>query len=258
MAEFPAMLLWTDAWIADTKHLTRCERGTYLDLLILMWRLPSQRLPNDDLWLAKRMSMSVKEVEIELRPLIAEFCRNDGNWITQKRLNAEYQWVKQKRSRRSEAAKARWRKEKALYNADAPIPIPTPIEDKKEESPPVRGSPKPRAAKIALVLDDDFRTWIAENAPAIDGDAELAAHLDWKLASGRKYRDDRAGFRTWCRRAQKDADASRSRKGANGHDKRSPVEKLYAGAAIALARRAAQREADSRTDLDPDEPLLDK
>lgn len=45
MAEFPAMPLWTDAWVADTRHLTRCERGTYHDLLVEMWRSPHCALP---------------------------------------------------------------------------------------------------------------------------------------------------------------------------------------------------------------------
>ena len=50
MAQFPGLLLWTDAWVADTKHLSRLERGTYLDLLVLMWRTPGCRVPNDDEW----------------------------------------------------------------------------------------------------------------------------------------------------------------------------------------------------------------
>lgn len=68
MAEFPALPLWTDAWVADTKHLTWLERGTYHDLLVLMWRSPGCRIPNDDHWLAKRLGMSLAEVQHELRP----------------------------------------------------------------------------------------------------------------------------------------------------------------------------------------------
>jgi len=91
MAQFPALMLWTDAWIADTKHLSRLERGTYHDLLVLMWRSPGCKVPNDDGWLGKRLGMTRAEVETELRPLISEFCQTDGNHIWQKRLMKEWE-----------------------------------------------------------------------------------------------------------------------------------------------------------------------
>ena len=90
MAQFPGLMLWTDAWVADTAHLTRLERGTYLDFLVLMWRTPGCRVPNDDDWLAKHMRMTLKEIHKELRPIIGEFCQCDGNHIFQKRLQKEF------------------------------------------------------------------------------------------------------------------------------------------------------------------------
>lgn len=91
MATFPGFTLWTDAWIADTKHLTRCARGTYHDLLVVMWRTPNCRVPDDDAWLAAHLNMRLAEVVNELRPIIVEFCQIDGNrMIYQKRLMREY------------------------------------------------------------------------------------------------------------------------------------------------------------------------
>jgi uncharacterized protein YdaU (DUF1376 family) len=90
MAQFPGLMLWTDAWIADTVHLSRLERGIYIDLLVLIWRTPGCRVPNDDKWLAKHMRMNAKEVSQELRPIIREFCQCDGNHIFQKRLQKEF------------------------------------------------------------------------------------------------------------------------------------------------------------------------
>jgi uncharacterized protein YdaU (DUF1376 family) len=89
MAQFPCLPLWTDAWVADTHHLTRSARGTYLDLLVLMWRTPCCRVPNDNAWLAKHLHMTLGEVEAELRPIIVEFCQTDGNWLMQRRLRKE-------------------------------------------------------------------------------------------------------------------------------------------------------------------------
>lgn len=121
MADFPSLPLFTDAWIADTKHLTRLERGTYHDLLVLMWRTPGCRVPNDNAWLARRLSMTLVEVETELRPIIREFCRTDGNWISQKRLTKVKNYVTQAHGERSDRAKAFWRNKKK--NASNPITI---------------------------------------------------------------------------------------------------------------------------------------
>ena len=47
MAEFPAMQIWTDAYLGDTSHLSTTEHGAYFLLLMAMWRNGGS-LPNDD------------------------------------------------------------------------------------------------------------------------------------------------------------------------------------------------------------------
>lgn len=129
MANFPALPLWTDAYLADTAHLSDAENGLYIRLLILIWRSPKCRIPNDDSWLSRRFS-DVGAV----RALIKEFCFCDGNWIKQKRLFREWKYVNTKRLKQSVKAKSRWEKEKDLYhgNAPTPTPIPTPIEEENK------------------------------------------------------------------------------------------------------------------------------
>ena len=112
MAQFPGLMLWTDAWVADTHHLSRDIRGAYMDLIIKMWRTPGCRVPNDDAWLAKNMPMTAEDVVQVLRPIIKEFCQTDGNWIFQKRLQREFVRAFQLQVIRSDAAKARERKKK--------------------------------------------------------------------------------------------------------------------------------------------------
>src|SRR3954462_11066313 len=119
MAQFPGLLLWTDSWVADTAHLTRLERGTYHDLLVLMWRTPGCRVPNDNAWLAKHMRMSPNEISQELRPIITEFCQTDRNFLFQRRLQKEFLRAFQYSSKQSARSKSRWNKEKGLYRGRA-------------------------------------------------------------------------------------------------------------------------------------------
>jgi len=125
MAQFPGLTIWTDAWIADTKHLHRCVRGTYMDLLILMWRTPGCRVPSDDAWLANRLALTVEEVRAELRPVIAEFCQTDGNWVWQKRLQTEFARAEQRSSGQSARAKSRWDKQNKNAHARGARNAPT-------------------------------------------------------------------------------------------------------------------------------------
>jgi uncharacterized protein YdaU (DUF1376 family) len=119
MAQFPGLLLWTDAWIADTVHLSRKERGIYIDLLVLMWRTPGCRVPNDNAWLAKHMRMYPAEVERELRPIIEEFCICDGNYLCQKRLQKEFVRAFRHSEKQAARAKSRWNKDKGLSRGNA-------------------------------------------------------------------------------------------------------------------------------------------
>jgi uncharacterized protein YdaU (DUF1376 family) len=136
MAEFPGLTIWTDAWIADTVHLTRLERGLYMDMLILCWRTPGCRMPNEVDWIAARLRCSQDEIPI-LKWLIAEFMTSDGNWVWQKRLRKEFEYVRKQSANQSARAKSRWEKDKknprAYANTHTPAyaPTPTPTPSKK-------------------------------------------------------------------------------------------------------------------------------
>lgn len=137
MAEMPFFPLATDAFLADCAHLDDAEVGRYFMILVALWRAPNQRLPNDDEWLARKFRRDVERVKTELRPLFAEFCQNDGNWITQKRISKEFKRATRAVNQRRDAANARWLKEKqeseriaASYGSrNAPTLIPTPIQE---------------------------------------------------------------------------------------------------------------------------------
>jgi uncharacterized protein YdaU (DUF1376 family) len=107
MPQFPYLPLWTAPWVADTCHLAYAQRGLYHDLLVLMWRTPGCRVPNDDAWLARHLKLSPQEVAGVLRPLISEFCQSDGNWLTQKRLKKEFTFAFERAGRLSALGKRR-------------------------------------------------------------------------------------------------------------------------------------------------------
>jgi len=149
MADYASLPLYTDAFLADCGHLSDAERGRYLLLLMIMWRSPHCRVPNDKEWLARRFNRTPEAVEAEVMPLIREFCLTTGNWITQKRLKKEFDYVTRKTKKQSDNAKSRWEKEKfyadAYANAmppddswhdvgNAPSPSPSPSPSSKTKT----------------------------------------------------------------------------------------------------------------------------
>lgn len=129
MAEFPALPLWTDAYLSDTGHLTTIEHGAYLLLLMTMWRNDGS-LPNDDKRLSRFCRLTMGQW-LRIKPVIMEFFSVDGDEITQGRLTDELVFVRQHSAKQSNAAKARWLKTKGKDNAkvmpkasqnDAPTP----------------------------------------------------------------------------------------------------------------------------------------
>jgi uncharacterized protein YdaU (DUF1376 family) len=117
MAQFPAFPLWTDAYLADTGHLTTIEHGAYLLLLVTMWRNGGE-LPNDDKELARYARMTSGQW-LRIKPRLMRFFTVSSDSITQGRLTDELVAVKQKSAKQSDNARAKWRKNRDKRHADA-------------------------------------------------------------------------------------------------------------------------------------------
>ena len=113
MTAVPAMLLWTDAYMADTSHLTTVEHGAYLLLLMAMWRAGGS-LPNDDVRLARIAKLSLDKWH-KVAPTVMEFMTVDGKAVTQKRLKLEFEIASGKAEKLALAGRAGGRA-KALKN----------------------------------------------------------------------------------------------------------------------------------------------
>lgn len=105
MAEFPALPLWTDAYLGDTTHLTTIEHGAYLLLLMTAWRTRDCALPDDDRLLARYARCGPQQWK-RLRAIIEPFFEvKNGRWL-QRRLTDERGAVEQHRQRQSEKGKS--------------------------------------------------------------------------------------------------------------------------------------------------------
>lgn len=142
MSQFPSLPLFTDAYLADTRHLSAQEHGAYLLLLMTAWRFPDCRLPDDDAKLSKWACVDGRTWK-RIKPIVMSFWTSENGTWTQKRLAQEREFV----SKRAEVAKANGAhggRPNALKNMEvdnpagsprvsrekAPSPSPKPIEDK--------------------------------------------------------------------------------------------------------------------------------
>lgn len=191
MAKFPAMPFWFDAYWRDTQHLTWEEHGLYLAVLSLLWNAPGQRIPNDREWIRRRFKSHTPKA----MSLINEFCQNNGNWIRQKRLTAEYKYVAEKSKKQSDRSKSRWNKEndgshgisRGTTAAMPPTPTPTKKERKKEGNghrggvSEARGKPRhgQKSKQGFIWLDRGTADWNAYAANYADRHAGMAPPTQW-------------------------------------------------------------------------------
>ena len=124
MAEHAFLPLATDAYIADTQHLTNEEHGVYLRLLMFAWRSPGCSLPDDDKRLAIMVGVTPKKWS-RLKPTVmAFFTLQDGVYV-QKRLTRERDFVEQKREQNRAAGIASSRARSLKKNNQASTDAPT-------------------------------------------------------------------------------------------------------------------------------------
>lgn len=195
MAEFPKFPLWTDAYLADTPHLTTIEHGAYLLLLIAMWRSRTKSLPNDDKILARYAKLTPKQWG-KIKYILMPFFTKEGDSITQRRLTDEATAVKRHSLKQSQNARHKPLKynETQLAMAmpsdcqtDAPYPYPYPIPKKERDSSPSGDGEKP-SPEGGLVQQD----WKTTETEAVNLWNETAARIGSsrcvKLTPARKSR----------------------------------------------------------------------
>lgn len=165
MADFPALPLWTDAYLSDTRHLSTVEHGAYLLLLMEAWRRPSCSLPDDDKMLCRLVGLPLDEW-LSIKEMVLSFWVKSRNEWVQKRLKKERQYLVDKSSLQRRRVLGRWNKTEnddtknvpKANRENTPTPTPTPT-IKKEPSAPKKGTridpnyQPPREWSLAQGLD---------------------------------------------------------------------------------------------------------
>ena len=167
MAEFPALPLFTDAYLADTRHLSTLEHGAYLLLLMEAWRRPNTALPNDDTMLGRLAGVSASEWHAMRHTILAFFVEDKRTLsLSQKRLTDEKNYVKKTSQKQRSRAKSRWNKEKRVSRGstehdaevmpdECPTDAPTPTIDITKEVISINRQTSVR--KRGSRISDDFK-----------------------------------------------------------------------------------------------------
>lgn len=116
MAEFPALPIFTDAYMADTRHLTATQHGAYLLLLMTAWRMPDCALPDDNQFLARCASIDPRGWA-SIKTIVMAFWRMnpEGKWV-QNRLLDERRFAEARADHASKAGRASALKRKKRHS----------------------------------------------------------------------------------------------------------------------------------------------
>jgi uncharacterized protein YdaU (DUF1376 family) len=166
MSQYPSLPLFTDAYIADTAHLTNEEHGAYLRLLMFAWRAPDCALPDDDVKLARMLGLTAKKWTALKVAVMAFWTLRDGRWV-QSRLSRERQFVEEKIAKRRDAGRLGGRP-KSLKNHESHK-----ANGSQQES-------KPKAPTPIPILPTEERRRVPANMQARML-AELPSGVDWPI-----------------------------------------------------------------------------
>jgi uncharacterized protein YdaU (DUF1376 family) len=136
MAEYPALPLFTDAYLADTRHLTTLQHGAYLLLLIVSWRSQDCALPNDDIFLSRICGLNKREWTKNKDIILSFFTLSDNNKLVQKRLLDERIYVEDKREKNIAAGRLSALKRKKRHSTNVSTNVPTERQRKPNQPTP--------------------------------------------------------------------------------------------------------------------------
>lgn len=238
------MPLFTDAYLADTRHLSTTEHGAYLLLLIVHWRIGESGLPDDERLLARYTGLPLDKWR-RLAPTIRQFFEIREGRLVQARVLDELQHLQGLRARSSAGGSAKALKTKGRHAAkrvlkkcqsSAPTPTPTPLKEEPDGSSKKQGRRlpdnwEPSGSDIAFAKEAGHDAKAIALAAATFRDywhaqpGQRGVKLDWA-----------ATWRNWIRREGKTNGAPVYRS-KSGHEYRGSLNQI-------------ERECERRQDMD--------
>lgn len=158
MSKAPIMPFYTDAYLADTHHLSTEAHGAYLLLLLSTWRSNGKPPRDDDKLLCSITKVPPKRWKTRIRPEIEGFFSiKDGFW-RQKRLESTWNQVMEKSQKAREAALIRHNRPKNHQTTSAkasPGQLPSRIQDPESSIQPSYTPPQtPALDALKPILND--------------------------------------------------------------------------------------------------------
>ena len=182
MAEFPALPLFTDAYLGDTTHLSTFEHGAYLLLLIVSWRTPGCCLPDDDVLLARYTRMT-RDKWRKVRPIIEPFFTIEDGFWHQARLQNELQHLQSRREQQVAAGNASALAKSLKRGKRGSTPVGKPLQRKPNETPTPISYPDTLAKANAASGDSDKQFW--DSAKAYLGPSKASLIGQWVRDHGK-------------------------------------------------------------------------
>lgn len=260
MAKYPAIPLYTDAYLADTRHLTAAQHGAYLLLLMMAWRQPDCALPDNDETLSRWASMDLR-TWLRNRDAVMAFWKMmpDGRW-QQPRLSDERHHAEDRRAKNAQACRSSALKRQGRHSTDVQPDAnqnptnPTPntdtevsvIENVKPTEISRRGSTP--LTSIAVILEDlatisdELRYRASKHIDPNTIDDEWARFRNHHISIRSKHTRLDLCWDTWCRNAAKFA-ARRpgTRPGSAGQGGNGSRDVMASAKRAALAELTGQR-----------------
>ena len=178
MAEFPAIPLWTDAYLADTTHLTTIQHGAYLLLLMCAWRLPTCDLPDDDKLLARYTRLTNSQWK-RIKPDLLPFFKVENGRLIQKKLQSELAFVRQKSKRLSDAGRKGGVSKSLKNNKTPPSDATEMLEQKSGDAVAPTPTPTPTTIKKEVYTKNKNGSKLSDDWILGEGDREYAKEKGW-------------------------------------------------------------------------------
>jgi uncharacterized protein YdaU (DUF1376 family) len=194
MTAFPILPLFSDAFIADTGHLSAQETGAYLLLLMMAWRSPDCRLPDDDVKLARWARVDPRTWR-HIKPVVMAFWSLDDGHFMQKRLCREFAFVSKRAEVAKQNGKASAKSKPSIESKHADVEGSTDLQSeaskslKNKDPPPPSGGASggardPTPNPIPIPIKEEAAAAARAREVAIEISKRIAAQCDYPTEPG--------------------------------------------------------------------------